>query len=249
MSKVRADNYSNRLGTGAPVFPDGINVTGVITATTFDGNATTATTSSGLTGTPDITINNITGVAATFSGNVSIAGTLTYEDVTNVDSIGLVTARSGIQVLTGGISVDAGITTLTTLIPGETRFKSVAEEIKVGTATSVTIDFDAGDGNIGIVTAPSGAISLHVNDIPTSNFTNKAISLTVVVNQGATGYACSDVYFNGTQKTIRWSGGTVGAGNTDCIDYFNFVGIDTVGDGAIASYIVTGNVNGDYRFY
>ena len=35
----------------------------------------------------------------TFSRNVSIAGTLTYEDVTNVDSIGLVTARNGIEVL------------------------------------------------------------------------------------------------------------------------------------------------------
>ena len=34
----------------------------------------------------------------TFSRNVSIAGTLTYEDVTNVDSIGIVTARNGIEV-------------------------------------------------------------------------------------------------------------------------------------------------------
>ena len=39
---------------------------------------------------------------ATFSGNVSIGGTLTYEDVTNVDSVGLLTARSGIRV-TGGV--------------------------------------------------------------------------------------------------------------------------------------------------
>ena len=44
----KSDNYSNRLGTGAPDFPDGPNVTGT---------------------------------AATFTGNVSIAGTLTYQDV------------------------------------------------------------------------------------------------------------------------------------------------------------------------
>jgi len=44
---------------------------------------------------------NITGTAATFTGNVSIAGTLTYEDVTNVDSIGVITARSGIRVGSG----------------------------------------------------------------------------------------------------------------------------------------------------
>ena len=42
----------------------------------------------------------VTGVS-TFSGNVSIGGTLTYEDVTNVDSVGLITARSGIEVGAG----------------------------------------------------------------------------------------------------------------------------------------------------
>ena len=42
---------------------------------------------------------------STLSGNVSIGGTLTYEDVTNVDSIGVVTARNGIKVTTGGIDV------------------------------------------------------------------------------------------------------------------------------------------------
>ena len=54
--------------------------------------------------------NNITGTNATFSGNVSIGGTLTYEDVTNVDAIGIITARSGIKVLGGGINV-VGIAT------------------------------------------------------------------------------------------------------------------------------------------
>ena len=38
---------------------------------------------------------------ASFSGNVSVAGTLTYEDVTNIDAVGIVTARSGIKVGSG----------------------------------------------------------------------------------------------------------------------------------------------------
>tara|TARA_A100001201_G_C3993807_1_gene172422 strand:- start:41 stop:337 length:297 start_codon:yes stop_codon:yes gene_type:complete len=42
----------------------------------------------------------VTGVG-TFSGNVSVGGTLTYEDVTNIDSVGVVTARSGIKVGAG----------------------------------------------------------------------------------------------------------------------------------------------------
>ena len=76
---------------------DDLEVTGVTTSTGgFVGNVTG--TATGLSGTPDITIRNITGVAATFTGNVSVAGTLTYEDVTNIDSVGIVTARSGVQI-------------------------------------------------------------------------------------------------------------------------------------------------------
>lgn len=51
-------------------------------------------------------------VDITASGNVTIGGTLTYEDVQNIDSIGLVTARTGIRVLAGG-AVIAGATTAT----------------------------------------------------------------------------------------------------------------------------------------
>ena len=46
-----------------------------------------------LTGSPNLTVGFVTSTGASFSGDVSIAGTLTYEDVTNIDSIGLVTAR------------------------------------------------------------------------------------------------------------------------------------------------------------
>ena len=49
----------------------------------------------------------VSGVS-TFTGNVSIGGTLTYEDVTNVDSIGVVTARSGVDINAGGLDVTAG---------------------------------------------------------------------------------------------------------------------------------------------
>jgi len=50
-----------------------------------------------LTNADDVTIRNIVGAAATFSGNVTIGGVLTYEDVTNIDSIGIITARSDIR--------------------------------------------------------------------------------------------------------------------------------------------------------
>jgi len=108
MSKVRADQYTNKEGTGAPSFPNGVSVTGVLTATSFSGslagtasNATVAVNAEGLTGTPNISVGTVSGTTGTFSGNVSVGGTLTYDDVTNIDSVGLITARSGINVIAG----------------------------------------------------------------------------------------------------------------------------------------------------
>ncbi len=46
----------------------------------------------------DITANNVTGVAATFTGAVNVGGVLTYEDVTNIDSVGIITARSDLSI-------------------------------------------------------------------------------------------------------------------------------------------------------
>ena len=68
------------------------------------GTQNTSGTAAGLSGTPNITINNLVGVAATFTG------VLTYEDVTNIDSIGIVTARTGIKVLAGGINAVGVVT-------------------------------------------------------------------------------------------------------------------------------------------
>ena len=87
-----------------------INLPGVNQA----GNQNTSGTAAlaeGLTGTPDVSVRNITGVAATFTGNVTIGGVLTYEDVTNIDSIGIVTART--DIIAGRNLNVAGIATVT----------------------------------------------------------------------------------------------------------------------------------------
>ena len=92
MSKLQVDDIVNKDDTGSAGFSRGVVVTGVTTSTSFSGN--------------------ITGTAATFTGNISVGGTLTYEDVTNIDSVGLITARTGIKVLAGGINA-VGVVTAT----------------------------------------------------------------------------------------------------------------------------------------
>jgi hypothetical protein len=92
---------ANLAGFATAVSPPNSLTVGIITATTITGNLTGNAT--GLTGTPNITVGFVTATGASISGNVSIAGTLTYEDVTNVDSVGIVTARSGIRI--GNVSI------------------------------------------------------------------------------------------------------------------------------------------------
>ena len=131
MSQVQVDKIISKSGLRAPQFTYGaeipvgygitgagsINISGIATVGQFDGTATYTgnagySTSSGissaLTGTPDITVNNVTAGFGTFSGNISavdatLSGTLTYEDVTNVDSVGVVTARGGIEIGAAGV--------------------------------------------------------------------------------------------------------------------------------------------------
>ena len=70
---------------------------------TQSGIGTVGITTTGTTFHVDRATGEITFVTdAVFNGTVGIAGTLTYEDVTNVDSIGILTARSGVRIGTGG---------------------------------------------------------------------------------------------------------------------------------------------------
>ena len=87
MSRLRANSITNKGANGAPTATNGLEVTGICTATDFSGQAGAAA---------DFP-NGLTGTTGTFSGNLGVGGVLTYEDVTNVDSIGVITARDGIR--------------------------------------------------------------------------------------------------------------------------------------------------------
>ena len=91
---------------------------------------------------------NISATKADYSGNVTIGGTLTYEDVTNVDSIGIVTARNGIEVgarpgVAASISVDGNM-----IVSGITTLGS---DVKIG--TGVTLSPDGNGFFTGVITA------------------------------------------------------------------------------------------------
>ena len=110
MSQINVDIIRSRTGTAATC-DKGLVVSGVTTSTSFTGDVVGNVTgnvtgnATGLSGTPDIVVQNITGVGATFTGTVS------YENIQNLDSVGMVTARSGLNVgpLTGiAATIDIG---------------------------------------------------------------------------------------------------------------------------------------------
>ena len=137
------------IHTQANVHSHNIQSTGIITATKFDGPFD----------------------SLTVSGNLSIGGTLTYEDVKNVDSVGLITARKGIissgvvtatafhgasqvGIQSGGIQIGAGITQLNFVGTGNTFAVN-------GTTVDISIQGGGGGG--------SGAFTTSITGIQTTS--------------------------------------------------------------------------------
>ena len=121
-----------------------LTVNGSATFVSAGTSVSFATTAYNLEGTPDVTVNditarNITGVAATFTGVV------TYEDVTNVDSVGVVTAQSGINIVGGGATVTGVSTFFDTVRVGSAITLGSSSGIITATGVNVT----------GVVTAAS----------------------------------------------------------------------------------------------
>ena len=158
MSRLRANQITNKTANGAPTAPNGLIVTGICTATSFSGNGAglvgVASTDNINTSTNAVLSGIVTVGTLSVSGNAGIAGVLTYEDVTNVDSIGVITARAGINV-TGGVitgngsgltNLSVGLTTETISPSGITThlLLSSADDHKVLATGNVTIDVTGG---------------------------------------------------------------------------------------------------------
>ena len=208
-------------GTSLFVHGDG-RVTGVLTAGNFSGNLTGAVTSSGALSVTDTTSSTSTttgalkvsggiGVAKSiFVGEgISVAGTITYNDVTNIDSIGFVTAGKGLRATTGGLIVSAGVATIGAKL-------SVAGITSLGDVVSsgiITADSYYGSGaNL------SGVGVVGVNTAGFSTFKDVAVSGiatfkdTVDVSLGiltAPGIIAQTAQYNNNGRSIadeNWTG-------------------------------------------
>ena len=164
---------------------------------------------------------NITGAAATFTGDVSIGGTLTYEDVTNIDSVCIITARNGVDfkgVLREKVKITAG---------------------KLSDNTNINLD----DGMVHFFTTqetttstPNITSSVGINTVMAVGDT---ISLSVITTAAAGGYSANWTVDH-TAVTEAWNGGAApAAGGAAGKDFYTLNIIKTVS----AQFTVLGNVS------
>jgi hypothetical protein len=226
MSRVRADRLTNRAGTGAPTFPNGAVITGVASATSFTGAATGLTgnfsgNAAGLSGTPNIVVGSVTGTTGTFSGSVSVGGTITYEDVTNVDSVGVVTARSGVNLnglLREKIKITAG---------------KLSDNLNINLDNGMVHHFTTQETATAI---PNIMSAVGIN---TQMGTGDAVAVTIITTAAAGGYSAS-IKIDGAANDVKWSGGAdPSAGGSSGNDVYALQIIKT----GSAAYTVLGALN------
>ena len=219
MSNLRVTNLKGRTAGSSPTLPDGVVITGVATATTFDGNF--SGNAGGLSGTPNIVVGSVTGTTGSFSGNVSIGGTLTYEDVTNVDSVGIITARSGVD-LNGTLREKVNIT---------------------AGKLSDNLNIDLSNGMVHLFTTNETATAvpnIRVDGSTTLNSVmviGESVVVTLITQANSAGY-CPNLTINGgANRTINWIGGSAPSDGSSGVDIHSFTIIKTAND----TFTIIGN--------
>jgi len=177
-------------------------------------NQNTSGTAGGLSGTPDITVQNITGVAATFTG------VLTYEDVTNVDSVGIVTARGGLEV--GAAGVGGTVSAL-----GHVEFVGVTT---IGLGLTLADNIQARFGNAGDIKIYHDASNSYIQN-ETNNLFLKgdAVNIRTLANQQVIETASGgsvELFEAGSKKLETSATGVTITGDATAT---SFIGVSTGG--------------------
>ena len=151
---------------------------------------------------------------STFDGSVSVGGTLTYEDVTNVDALGIGTFRTGIKVLAGGINVVGVVTATAFHGDGSALTGIAADKIFEGNTEVETIDTGS-DGHIKLTTEGSERIRIDsagrvgVGTIAPSSFHANADNFVIMGDNAHVGMTLMTTN-GGLDSTIAFADGTSG---------------------------------------
>ena len=257
MSEIRVNKLINEAGTGAVELTQGATLP---SGKTISGSGTIAVNSSGtaagLSGTPDVTVNDVTARNITGVG-MTLTGVLTYEDVTNVDSVGLITARTGINVVAGNTSIKGAVEAVNT-----GAYATGADPVSGITTGILTLDTQLGTVFTHDVASNKAVGVVSITNFPAS--ANSFHTITVIFNQDGAGTANSTTAAGiGTNITLTPTGvagfnteGLVGSGTTvslsttaEDIDVVTFgIHYNGGGTGTAANYKTFVTKNGGFRF-
>jgi hypothetical protein len=232
MSEIRVNKLIDEAGTGAVELTQGATIPSAKTISGAGAISVTGNVASS---------GQISGATGSFTGNVSIGGTLTYEDVTNVDSVGIVTAQTGIKVLAGG----ADIVGVTTTKGGLNTEDILAEEVNVVTSSKLSDapNISVEDGMVHLFTTADSTTStpnIRYNGSTALNARmsiGQSIVVTLITTANASAYS-AQMTIDGVAQTERWIGGTAPSdGGSAGVDIHTFTIIKT----ADATFTVIGN--------
>ena len=184
----------------------------------------------------------VTAVSANFTGDVSIGGTLTYQDVTNIDSVGVITARDGLHVTSGSIfhygsgSASNPAITLSGTAPSDTLVTTSTGKVGIGTDNPANILHLSSTGtptiqitdedNSGIVKIENGSGSLFLNADTGNTVSNSRIQF------GIDGSERIRIDSSGRLNT----GSTSAPGTVGGFSHINVHGTGINANGAISLY-------------
>jgi hypothetical protein len=115
----------------------------------------------------------------------------------------------------GNVVANAAVT-----INGVLTVQEIAETTEDGTISANVLTVDYTSTNIVYVSSPSANFTVNLTNAPTTN--NRMMTISVVVDQGATGYIPSVFQIAGSAQTIKWSGGSAPGATNSKIDIFSF---------------------------
>ena len=238
MSEIRVNKLIDEAGTGAVELTQGATIPSAKTISGAGAISVTGNVASS---------GQVSGATGSFTGNVSVGGTLTYEDVTNVDSVGVVTARTGVKVLAGGVNVVGGGITATgigTFYSGLNTEDILAEEVNVTAGKlSDNVNIDVENGMVHLFTTAESTTStpnIRYNGSTALNAKmsiGQSVVVTLITTANASAYS-AQMTIDGGAQTERWIGGSApDAGGSAGVDIHSFTIIKT----ADATFTVIGN--------
>ena len=198
----------------------------------------------------------LTANSAVFAGNVSVGGALTYEDVTNVDSIGIVTARAGVKVTGGELTVgsniqlgNAGIITASQLscstitasnfgTVNATRLltNEVIEKVLIDGSTALNGTFNLNLANNAVyffTPNATGNFTFNFRGDGSTSLNNtlsigESLTVAIITTQGGSAYYANGHQIDGSSVTPLWAGGTApSSGDTSSKNVYTYTIIKT----------------------